>query len=219
MNTKIDLKQFEIFSELPIEIIENLLREHKILKLKRGDFLYHVGDQANSLFLIQKGLLGLVVNTEKGGEHLLRLFRTGQFLGHRSLFAKEPYHASSMALEDSEVIQIPAFCIERLMMKYPQMAILFLKKLSSELKLAEQQRIAITERDVMCRVAEAILYIKQIDPDHAWTRKEIADFVGSTGPTVTKILIKMNKKGLIRLKGRQIEIAQRSLLEKLCSGT
>lgn len=211
----INLKKFDVFSELPQNIIQNLLKEHRVLKLKRGEYLYHSGDEVKNLFLIDKGLVGLVALTSKGGEHLLRLYKTGQFFGHRALFAEEHYHGSSQALENSEIIAIPRFCIERLLDMYPKFSKIFLRLLSQELRIAEQQRVIISESDVEARVASALLYIKQVDSERNWTRKEIADFCGSTGPTVIKVILKFGQQGLIHFQGRKIEILKKDQLLKL----
>ncbi|HPI40199.1 MAG TPA: Crp/Fnr family transcriptional regulator [Pseudobdellovibrionaceae bacterium] len=215
----IDLKKFQLFSTLPQNIIQNLFKEHRLLKLKRGDYLYHSGDEVKNLFLIEKGLVGLISITPKGGEHLLRLYKSGQMFGHRALFADERYFGSSQALEPSDIIVIPSFCINRLIDIYPKLAKVFLQLLSQELRLAEQQRVMISESDVEARVAGALLYIKQVDSERNWTRKEIADFCGSTGPTVIKVIIKFGEMGLIRFHGRKIEILHKDRLLKLTQFT
>lgn len=215
----VNLKKFEIFSELPQNIIQNLAQEHRILDVKRGQYLYHSGDEVKNLYLIEKGLVGLVSITPKGGEHLLRIYKSGQFFGHRSLFAKERYFNSSLALDNSKIILIPSFCIYRLVDIFPKLANVFLTYLSRELRLAEERRITISESDVEARVASALLYIKQIDPDRNWTRKEIADFCGSTGPTVIKIILKFRQKGYIHFQGRKIEILKKDQLIKLSQFT
>ncbi|MCX7977781.1 MAG: cyclic nucleotide-binding domain-containing protein, partial [Bdellovibrionaceae bacterium] len=52
-------------------------------KISRGEFVYRAGDEAKRLYLVKSGLVGLVLYGPTGNEHLLRLFKPGDYFGHR----------------------------------------------------------------------------------------------------------------------------------------
>lgn len=211
----IELNKFEIFSGLPEDVLHKISTRQKIKKLKRGEFVYKASDKPENLYLVNRGLFGLTIYTEKGREHMVRLYKKGQFFGHRSLLSNESYHTSAVSLENSELILIPSDCIYSLLDRFPQLAKSVIRYLAKELRNSEMHRILISDSDVEVRVAATLLYIKEVDWLHRWTRKEIADFCGSTGPTVTKILIKFKERGLIEFNGREINILKRDNLANL----
>lgn len=192
---------------------EEKFKTHSIRRsYKRGEFLYREGETPGGIFLIVKGLVGLVSLGDRGNEHLLRLFKCAQYLGHRSLFAEEPYHASAVALEPCEVDFIPKAHVMRVLREDIDLAILFIQNLSRALGHVERRKVSFAEKDVVGRVAEAIVYLRELHPEHNWTRKEIADFCSSTTPTVIRVLSRFEKEGLLRFSKRRIEIVQKDLL-------
>ena len=181
----------------------------------KGQVIYREGDPSQGLFMIERGLVGLVYISEKGAEHLLRLFRTGEYFGHRSFLAGETYHANSVCLEDTKVKVLPADLFSQLLDKYPRVLRFIAKKLAVELGYAERLRLSAYEKDVLSRTAEAILYLKEMHPDHLWTRREIAEFCSSTTPTVIRSLAKLEQMQLIQQSGRKIHIVDKEALKKL----
>lgn len=188
-----------------------------VLQLKRGELLYRADDIPTGLHFIQYGLIGLVAVGISGNEYLIRLSKAGQYIGHRSLFAREAYHATSIALENTRIISVAKTTLFRVMKMYPNMAFLILETIAKELKYAELGRVALAEKGVVARVAESIIYLKERFPEHQWTRREIAEFCSSTTPTVIRTLAKFQADGLIRQTGRKIEILKRQPLLDLAS--
>ena len=59
---------------------EEKFKTHSIRRsYKRGEFLYREGETPGGIFLIVKGLVGLVSLGDRGNEHLLRLFKCAQY--------------------------------------------------------------------------------------------------------------------------------------------
>ena len=206
-----------LFSDFPAKVAEEVARAKTTRVLKRGDFLYRAGETATGIYYVRRGLVGLIVATASGNEHLVRLFKSGQHLGHRSLFAREPFHASAIALEETEIIGIPRATVIHLVEGSPQFALKMLETLARELKRAEMRGVSLSEKDVTARVAEAVLYLQEIHPNHQWTRREIAEFCGSTTPTVIRTLARFEQDGVIAQSGRKIEVRDRQRLVDLAA--
>lgn len=183
--------------------------------LKRGETLYQTGDLPTGLHFIQHGLIGLVAIGSTGNEYLIRLAKTGQYVGHRSLFAGETHHATAVALEDTHVISVSKTVILRVISLFPKVALLILETISKELKNAELGRVSLADKNVIARVAESLLYLYERFPEHQWTRREIAEFCGSTTPTVIRTLAKLEAQGIILQTGRKIEILKKGVLLEL----
>lgn len=188
----------------------------KELHFNRGERVYNAGDKPSGLYLVKDGLVGLTLLGTSGKEHLLRFFSSGQFFGHRSYASREPYHGSSVCLEKTSLWhlnceQVAQAFLDEGPMIYEEMA----RTLALELGRVENQHIMILENQVLSRVAQSLVYLKELHGEHNWTREEIANFCASTGPTVIRALAQLEEKGLISQEGRKIIILDRSGLIEL----
>lgn len=197
----------ELWANLPDDARQEFERTAKSIELKRGDTVYRAGDQPQGLYFVQKGLVGLVLyGSSSGREHLLRFFKTGQFFGHRALFSEEGYHGSTIVLEPTSLKLIPKATVVHVLQRRPELYSGIVRVLSGELRRCEEQRIMILENQILARTAQALVYLKDLKPDHMWTRQEIANFCASTVSTVIKAMAELEVMGLIKQKGRAIEI-------------
>lgn len=203
------------WQKLPQSAIELIEKSAKPLEFKRGDFVYHAGGDPKGMYVVRSGLVGLAAISQKGSEHLLRLFKPGQFFGHRSLFANEKYHANAVCLEKTELGFIEEKVVFEVLTTFPETQRILIETLAVELGQAEMQRVRIADQDVLSRIAAAILYLKELYPDHTWTRVEIANFVASTGPTVIRGLAELERRGLIHQEARRIEVLNKDGLLNL----
>ena len=76
----------------------------------------------------------------------------------------------------------------------------------------------ILENEILVRTAFAIVSLKDLHPDHNWTRQEIANFCASTTSTIIKALAEFEERGLIEQTGRKIKIIDRAKLIALQDG-
>lgn len=179
---------------------------------KRGAFLYQIGEEPTGIYFVASGLVGLTLVGISGREHLLRLCKRGQFLSHRSLLASEPYHASAVSLENSEIYFVPKKEFFEIYERYPSGCKPIVQSLARELRQAEIRFASMSDKDVTARIAETLIYLKNVYPDHAWTRREIAELCGSTTSTVIKVLARFESTKIISQDGRAIVISDAEAL-------
>jgi CRP-like cAMP-binding protein len=200
----------------PSATLRDLLeREGHLIELVRGEFVYRQGEEARHLYLLESGLIGLVTLNVSGKERLVRLFKGGQFLGHRSLLAGEAHHGSARALEASQVRRLPLENFEAFLQSNPSALRQLTQVLARDLRRAELALSAATDASVAERVAESLIYLLDEHAEHQWTRQEIADFSGSSTPTVFRVLADFERRGWVATQRRTIKILQREALLKL----
>lgn len=204
------------WSDLTAQHQEKILQEGKPILFKRGEIVYSEGEEPQGIYLVEKGLVGLILlGASSGKEHLMRFFKKGQYFGHRSLFSQEGYHGRTVCLEPAELSFIPKKTIFEILESQPHLYRGIVEILAQELKLAELQRVNILENQILPRVANSIVYLKELHPLHKWTRQEIANFCASTASTVIKAMAELEEKGLIRQESRDIVILDRDGLLEL----
>lgn len=206
-------KPSQMWTFLPDSVICVLDELTQPKTYKKGSYLYMAEERPKGLFFVYHGLVGLSRTSEDGKEHLFRIFGKGLCLGHRALVGEEPYHASAKVLEDSMIGFVEADAVYKLLHENSEFARQMLKKLAKELRMAELRLAGSTNKQVSERVAEALIYLVADFPQHRWTRNEIADYCGTTAPTVIRTLAQFEDQGFIAQQGREIRILNRRALE------
>ncbi|MGZ3796714.1 MAG: Crp/Fnr family transcriptional regulator [Pseudobdellovibrionaceae bacterium] len=200
----------ELWAEMPVNIKEQFESQSRTIELKRGDSVYHQGDSPQGLYFVEKGLVGLVLlGATSGKEYLLRFFRQGQFFGHRALFSEEGYHGSTKVLEPTLLKLVPKNNVLAMIEKEPFLLRGVVRVLSKELRRCETRQVMILENQTLVRTAQALVYLKDLDAEHNWTRQEIANFCASTTSTMIKALAELEALGFIQQEGRAIQILNR----------
>jgi CRP-like cAMP-binding protein len=194
----------------PHSAIDHLIREHcppqTVETLKRGEILYHAGDTPRGLYIVDEGLLGLFFISENGKESFLRIFSPGSLMGHRAIHADEPYHATSIALSACRVSRMDTSEYLQICYKEKQVLESVLKKLSTDLREAELRLAGLGEKAANQRICESLVFLKLKYPDQKWTRKEIAEYSGSTFETVTRVMSRLEELSLIKKDGRNFDL-------------
>lgn len=205
-----------LWKDAESSLLEKLDRNTMTLEFKRGDVIYSLGDHPRGLYVVISGLIGLsIIGEESGKEHLLRFFTSGQVFGHRALFSEETYHASAVALEKTTLKLIPKAILVQFLDENPILYKDMVKYMGKELRRAENLHVMILENQILPRTAQALIYLKNLHPEHNWTRSEIANFTASTTSTIIKAMAQLEEMGLIRQTGRSIEILNKEELLKL----
>lgn len=203
----------DLWSDIDPEMRWYFESQSKAIQFKRGDCIYSQGEMPKGIYFVKSGLVGLtMISSKSGKEHLLRFFRQGQFFGHRAMFSKEVYHGNAVALEATNIKFVPKEAVFSGIEKNKSLLEDVVFVLSKELRRCEIQHIMILENEVLVRVAQSLIYLKDLHPDHNWTRQEIANFCASTVSTVIKALTELEESGFISQDGRSISILDRESL-------
>ncbi|WP_374033509.1 Crp/Fnr family transcriptional regulator [Bdellovibrio bacteriovorus] len=182
-------------------------------RFKAGQMIFYSGNDPLGIFTIQSGLVKLEVTSASGAAHTLRLVGPGGTLGYRSLFANEPYHASAVAVEDCELCFVPKAEIMNIFKNHPDLAMKLLSHISKDLRLAEEKWMDQMDKGASERIAEALLFLQDHFAHQNWTRREIAQWAGTTPETVIRTLSQFEKDGLIdQTDGRSIRILSKEKL-------
>lgn len=196
------------------EVVSVLSRVKTVVSFKTDQYIFYSGNSPLGIYAIESGLVKLEVNSPKGAAHTLRLMGPGSILGYRSLFANEPYLASAMAVEDSQLCFIPKSDILKIASTQPQAALNLMSYLAKDLRLAEEKWMDQIDKEAPERVAEALVFLLDHFQDQDWTRREIAEWAGTTPETVMRALAQFEKSGWIQQDGRRIQIVDKNKMKE-----
>ncbi len=189
---------------------------------KRGQVIFYEGNQAYGLYCIFSGRVKLTKTGVDGRQQIVRIFGPGDILGYRSLFSDEPYAASAEVIEDAMICCIDRNAFFPMLAKNPGLALNIIKKLSKELRVAEDLATSIAQRSVRERMAELLMILKDTygKPTQRGTRielqlsrEEMAEMIGVTQETAIRLLSEFKKDQMIDVKDREITILNVKALE------
>jgi len=112
-----------------------------LARFDAGDTIFTAGEEGQTLFVIQTGVVDLV---GKDGQEVLASLEKGDFFGEMSLLEGTPRTYSAVAREDAEAIEIGPALFDRMIRSNIELAVRMLRKLS--FRLAEAERRLTTPR-------------------------------------------------------------------------
>jgi CRP-like cAMP-binding protein len=212
-----------VFCSLEGPALEEFSRHKTVNHYKKGQIVFYEGNQAFGLYCVSSGHVKLYKTGVDGKQQIVRISGPGDILGYRSLFAEEPYHATAETLEDCEICCIDRNAFFPVLSKNPDLALNIIRKLSHELRVAEDLATSIAQRSVRERMAELLLMLKETYGKSVkkgtlinlkLTREEMAEMIGITQETAIRLLSDFKKDKIIDVREREITILDpKALLE------
>lgn len=184
-------------------------------RYKAGEVIFRTGDKPLGLFSVKKGVVKLEALSEDGDAHTLRLVGAGGLLGYRSLFSGENYKKSAIALDETEICFIPKSEVMELFNCHPELGFKMISQLGNDLDRAEGKWVDQIDKGAPARVADALLFLNEKFSNSSWTRKEIAEWAGTTTETVIRTLAQFEKDGIISQNYKNFTIlSKQKLIER-----
>ncbi len=209
------LKSFPLFSDLSDEDLSDIEKIVKKKKYTKNEIILYQFDPGDSLYIISRGKVKVVLFSKDGKEVLLSNLGPGEFFGEMSLLDGLPRSASVVAIEDSEVIIVNRRDFLELIRNHPEIAMRILTEMSKRLRSADQKIGSLILMDVYGRVARVLVELaekegKRINNDIVIETKlrqqDIANMVGASRETISRVLKDFVQNGFITIDGKKIII-------------
>jgi CRP/FNR family transcriptional regulator len=200
------------------------LQEVKKIAVERdfdkGDAIFFEGDEANGFYVVAEGLVKIFKLSLDGKEQILHIFGPGEPFGEVPVFAGQDFPANAEAIAKSRLIFFPRNAFVGLIINNPSLALNMLAVLSMRLRKFTVQVEHLSLKEVPGRLAVYLLYLSDAkgglpDVNIGISKTHLAGLLGTIPETLSRILAKMTKKGLIRVNGRRIHIEDRHGLKEL----
>ena len=217
------LRQAPLFSALDDEAATALRASMAQTKLRRGDVLFHEGDEGDKLYIVTDGKVKLGRTSSDGRENLLAILGPGQMFGELSLFDPGPRSATVTAVTDTTFSSLSHEDLLRWLDGRPAVARGLLSQLAGRLRKANDVVADLVFSDVPGRVAKALLDLADrfgrtaddgVHVHHDLTQEELAQLVGASRETVNKALADFVHRGWIQLQGKSVVVLDEERLRR-----
>ncbi len=191
--------------------------------LKRGDYLYRAGGGLQSLFAVRTGFLKSCVLHDDGREQVAGFHMMGELLGLDAIGSGK-HLCDAVALENSELCEIPFDELEHLSRDIPALQRHFHRIMSREIARDYGVMLLLGSMRAEERLAAFLLNLSQRFAARGYsptrfnlrmTREEIGSYLGLKLETVSRAFSHFQNEGVIGVNNKSIEIKDLDRLRAL----
>jgi CRP/FNR family transcriptional regulator len=193
------------------------------LRLASGQVLFHEGDPATRVFTLTKGTLKLYKLLVDGRRQVTGFLHPGDFLG---ISIDDEHAFSAEALEDAQLCWFPRSRFDDFVEDEVTMERELYRMAAHELAAAQQQFVLLGRKTATERLASFLLMLaKRAEMSNGvgagmvrlpMSRSDIADYLGLTKETVSRVISALKRDRIIRLETLDvIKVLDRDRLEQL----
>jgi len=179
---------------------------------RRGEWIFVLGDPADSIYLLREGRMKIATFSEDGHEVLHEIIGPGVIFGDISTILRLPRTTSAQVLEASLLCEVRRKDFESLLIAYPELSWQLVKSAVLRLQKAEAQLLNVICHDVSTRVREALLDLVALEPGAGRdepvrigiTQQDLANLVGASRQQTSQALKELEDSSVLRLTYRSI---------------
>lgn len=192
-------------------------------RIARGASVYRSGDALEFLYAVRSGAFKTVRLSRRGEEKVTGFHLAGEMLGLEAISAGH-FDYDAVALEHSEVCTIPFAALEKLSLAVPALQRQLLRILSSDISRDQGLMLLMGNMSAEQRLAAFLLSLSRRYQTLGFaadrfilrmTREEIGSYLGLTLETISRLLSRFQREGLIGVHQREIELRNEGSLREL----
>ncbi len=217
-------REDRLFCNLPPPALQRLATITSAASYPKGATLFVEGQSPRGVFIICNGRVKLSTSSADGKTLILRVADPGEVLGLAATVSGKPYQATADVLEPAQANFITRTDFLSFLREHGEAALRVAQQLSENyhLALSEMRTIGLS-RSAAEKFARFLL---DWSSDHekekgeirlklTLTHEEIAQMIGASRETVTRLFADFKKRQLLQVKGSTVVIRDRAALESL----
>lgn len=196
-------------------------------RVARDERLYQMGEPFRNLYAIRFGHFKTSQVNAAGEQQITGFQMAGELLGLDAIGGGH-HHCDAVALEDSEVCEIPFDELEELCGHLPALLHNFHRLMSDEItreqnvmlllgNMRAEQRLAVFLVNLSARYAA-----RGYSATHfqlRMSREDIGNYLGLTIESISRLLSRFKQLGLLKVDKRDVTLLQPELLRAMAAGT
>lgn len=199
-------------NEHEVQILGDVVSHKR--KIQRGGYLHRTGTKFQTLFAIRSGFLKTCILEEDGRQQVTGFHMTGELLGLDAI-STEIHTCDAIALEDSEVCEIPFSKLEDISRTIPSLMHHFHKIMSREIVRDHGVMLLLGSMKAEERLASFLLNLSrrflmrgysESDFNLRMTREEIGSYLGLKLETVSRAFSRLQDEKIITVDNKHIQI-------------
>jgi CRP/FNR family transcriptional regulator len=218
------LVQERMFCNLPRPALAEMDSISSSSVYPKGSLLFVEGQEPRGVFVICNGRLKLTTSSAEGRSVIVRVAEPGEVIGLPSTISGRPYELTAEALEPVQVNFIRREAFLHLLYHHAEAGVRVAEILSSiyHNTLSEVRYLGLSASAPQ-KLARFLLDVIPASPQGnghlrvtlTLTHREIAEVIGSSRETVTRLFARFKRSGWVEFHGSALILTNKLALEKL----
>ena len=196
-------------------------------KIKRDDYLYRMDDAFTHLYAIRVGHFKTRQINAGGTQQITGFQMSGELLGMDAI-STDRHHCDAIALEDSEVCEIPFQMLEELFGTIPALLRHFHRLMSQEITREQSVMLLLGNMRADQRFAAFLVNLASRYSTRGYSsthfqlrmsREDIANYLGLTIESISRLLSRFKNEGLLKVNNREIELVDLTTLKAMAASS
>lgn len=218
------LRTDNFFCALPREVLEAFERIKFPTAYPRGAVLFVEGQSPRGIYMLCRGRVKLSVNSAEGKTLILKLVEPGEVLGLHACVSGSPYELTAETIQPAQVNFVKREDFLKFLEQHGTACLQAAQHLSdnchSAYDLIRSLGLSHSAGEKLARfllelTADAENTREGVRAKLGLTHEEIAQIIGTSRETVTRLLAEFRRKRYATLKGSTLLVHNRPALEKL----
>ncbi len=219
-----DCDNIHLFRNISEDEIEKMFRCSKTVErfFEDGNYIFRQGETPKNLFLVLEGTVMISKDFASGKRDVLFMVGQGDVFGEMFLFADtKVYWYDAIAQENVRVLEIPwefFYCFCSNACEHHRMITRNMLEIQSEKNFKMTRKLHLLSGTTLRERIALWLMEQVVESDIVkltMNREELADYLGTTRPSLSRELMKMQQEHLIETEKNIIKIVNRDALEIL----
>jgi CRP-like cAMP-binding protein len=198
----------------------------RFASLRRSTCLFSQAQLADSVYLIEDGLVKLTRTNNRNGRIILAICGGGHIVGEEALASDSTtYYAEAEVLAPAAVFRVPRETLSRTLATNMELSAAIVDAIIRQKQVLAEKAELLCLHDVEYRIlhylAELSLLLKPAADGEGYqvpiTQLELADLIGATRETTSTTLNQLERRGLVKLSRRLLTIPSPVILRNAAS--
>jgi len=196
-------------------------------RLEKDERLYAMGESFRSLYAVRFGHFKTYQINAAGEQQITGFQMAGELLGMDAI-SGDRHHCDAVALEDSEVCEIPFSRLEELFGEVPALLRHFHRIMSQEITREQNVMLLLGNMRAEQRFAVFLVNLSARYAARGYSstsfalrmsREDIGNYLGLTIESVSRLLSRFKKQGWIAVDKREVSLLEPARLRAIAAGT
>lgn len=208
------LTDAELFRGAPEGDLEKVAALASTRRLRRGQLLFSEGEASDHLFVVVSGRIKVLLSSPRGEELILTVVGPGDALGELSVLDGQPRSATAEALDDTELLVLPAAGLRDLLAGSPPLALAWAQELAGTVRRLTGSTGDLVFLDLPRRLAKLLLDDGGDPVDLGMSQGDVASQLGVTRQSLNRALSSLQRRGWLSVEGPLIRLQDRGALQR-----
>ena len=211
------LRSIPLFSHVADGDLDQIASHLIERRYPRNTTIVEEGLPGDYMYILREGRVKVTKLSEDGREKILDFLESGSFVGEMALLERGPRSASVKTLAPVKVLALSRTDFINLLRKSPDLAIAVIQELSRRIRSVNEQASSLSFQRVKERTLGLLERLAK-DPSGegdrrvtpVLTHQQIADMVGTSRETVTRVVKDLKESGWLRQEGKRYNVPQQA---------